>query len=100
MRSVYDAKTPADEFGTMYCGTLFYVLQDEDYSMSAQEFDENSNLAGMGRYLCATENTTYAIMYVTDVEFDPDDPTQAKEYDDLFNTVDEIKISVNGILGQ
>lgn len=49
-KSVYDAKTPADAFGTVYRGTLFYVLQDADDSMSAEEFEETSSLAGMGRY--------------------------------------------------
>ena len=63
VRSVYDAQVAADEFGTVYTGMLFTILQCADYSMTAEEF-ANSSLGGIGRYLFSTENATYAIFYL------------------------------------
>lgn len=100
VKSVYDAKTPADESGeVLYRGTLFYVLQDADCSMSAEEFEETSGIAGIGRYLFATENATYAIMYASDVQFDPSDPSQTEEYLALSQSMKEIGIVMAEIMG-
>lgn len=100
VKSVYEAKVPADESGEiLYRGTLFYVFQCSDYSMSAEEFEEESGIAGIGRYLFATENATYAIMYTTDVQFDPTDPAQSEEFNFMEQTLSEIKIAASGLMG-
>ena len=100
VKSVYDAKTPADESGEiLYRGTLFYVFQYADYSMSAEEFAQDEGIAGIGRYLVSTEHATYAILYTTDVQFDPNDPAQAEEFRALEQTRTEIQVVVDGALG-
>ena len=63
VRSVYEAKTPIEGAGgSFYRGTLFTVLQCADYSMSAEEFAQGG-LAGIGQYLFATQDATYAVLY-------------------------------------
>ncbi|MCM1539903.1 MAG: hypothetical protein NC121_01435 [Blautia sp.] len=89
----YDAPEAAD--GTDYRGTLFYVIRYAEYSMSAEEFAEEG-IAGMGRYLFSTEAATYALMYTTDVEIDPDDPAQVEEFNALEQTIREIQIVLDG----
>lgn len=100
VKLVYDAKTPMieGEEDLFYRGTLFTVLQCEDHPMSAQEFEEDSGIAGIGRYLFATENATYAILYASDVQFDPDDPAQGEEYTALARSMKEIGVLVNGLV--
>lgn len=79
VKSVYDAQVVADEFGTIYRGTLFYVFQYADCAMTVEEF-EQEGIAGIGRYLFATQDATYAIMYASDVQFDYTDPEAQAEY--------------------
>ena len=99
VKSVYDARTPTDESGeALYRGTLFYVFQLADYSMSAEEFQETSGIAGIGKYLFATENATYAVMYTSDVQMDPNDPEQVAEWNALEQSMGEIQFVVNNIL--
>ncbi len=98
-KAVYDAKTPADETGeVLYRGMLFTVFQCADWSMSAREFQEESGVAGIGRYLFATEDATYAVMYATDVQFDPDDPAQEEAYQQLFDSMGDIRFLVSGVI--
>lgn len=92
-KAAYDAPEAADGF--KYRGTLFYVIRYTDYSMSAEEFAEDS-LAGMGRYLFSTEDATYALMYTTDVQVDLDDPVQDEEFNALEHTIGEIQIVLKG----
>lgn len=47
--------------------------------MSEEEF-EQSGIAGIGRYLFATENATYALMYTTDVQYDRNNAEQKEEW--------------------
>lgn len=99
VKMVYDAKSPTEEYADLfYRGTLFYVFQCEDHPMSAQEFEEDSGIAGIGRYLFATENATYAIMYATDVQCDPNDPAQKEEYTALAQTMKGIGVLVDGLM--
>lgn len=98
VKSIYDAQIPADESGELlYRGTLFYVFQYADYCMSVEEF-EQSGIAGIGRYLFATENATYAIMYATDVEFDLENTDHMEEWNAMEQSEDEIQIVVGNIL--
>lgn len=98
VKSVYDAKIPTDESGeVLYRGTLFYVFQYEDYGMSAEEFEE-CGIAGMGRYLFATENATYAIMYTTDLQFDPENPEHLADWNALEQSEQDIRFVVDNIL--
>ena len=98
VKSVYDAQTPADESGqVLYRGTLFYIFQYTNYSMSAEEF-EQSGIAGIGRYLFATENATYVIMYTTDLQFDPENSVQMDEFNAMEQSEKEIRFVVDNIL--
>lgn len=90
----YNAPEAAD--GANYTGTLFYVIRDAEYSMSAEEFARESSIAGMGRYLFSTEDATYALMYTTDVQVDLDDPAQVEEFNSLERTIGEIQIVLDG----
>lgn len=98
VKSVYDAQAPTDESGELfYRGTLFYVFQYADYCMSVDEF-EQSGIAGIGRYLFATENATYAIMYATDVEFDPENTDHMEEWNAMEQSEQEIRFVVDNLL--
>ena len=98
VKSVYDAQTPTDESGeVLYRGTLFYIFQYTNYSMSAEEF-EQSGIAGIGRYLFATENATYVIMYTTDLQFDPENSVQMDEFNAMVQSEKEIRFVVDNIL--
>ena len=85
-KSVYE-----DE--TSYRGSLFTVFQYADYSMSAEEFAQ-SGLAGIGRYLFATEDTTYAVMYAGDVQFDPANAAQQETWYALSQTLQEVRFVI------
>ena len=97
VKAVYDAGM-AGEGGFSYRGTLFTVFQCADYSMSAEEFREGS-LAGIGRYLFATENATYALLYATDVQFDPEDPAQQAEWSSLAQGMEELRFVLAPLAG-
>lgn len=98
VKSIYDAQTPSDEASeTSYRGTLFYVFQYADYSMSASEFVYDAEIAGAARYLFSTENATYAIMYATDLQYDPENNVQAEEYHAMAQSVQGIQFVMPGI---
>ena len=65
--------------------------------MSAKEF-EQSGIAGIGRYLFATENATYVIMYATDVQFDPENSDLMAEWNAMEQSEEEIRFVVDNIL--
>ena len=98
MKRVYDAKVPLAE-GTDLCyqGLLFTVFQYADTSLSAEEFQE-SGLAGIGRYLFATEDATYALLYATDVQFDPEDPVQQAEWTEMAQEMGTIRFVLADML--
>lgn len=97
VRSVYEAQVVADEFGTIYTGMLFTILQCADYSMTAEEF-ANSSLGGIGRYLFSTENATYAIWYATDIQYDYTDPAAAEEYNSMAAGMGDIQVALDHLL--
>lgn len=101
VKSIYDAGD-TDEWGTPYEGMLFVVLQCADVPLSREEFEEESGIGGIGRYLLATEEGTYAIMYATDVQFDTSDPEKAETYSAEYNAMaaemKEIRIVVDNAL--
>lgn len=100
VKSVYDAKTPTEEFeDILYRGTLFYVFQCSDHSMSAEEFESESGIAGIGRYLFSTESATYAIMYTTDVQVDPKNLEQREEFHFMEQTISDIQVAAAGLMG-
>lgn len=93
-KAVYDANAPAagsDEF--FYRGTLFTVFRYTDHSMSAEEFAQDE-LAGLGRYLFATEQATYVALYAGDVQYDPLDEAQVNAYQTLMAEVQSIRFVV------
>ena len=81
------------EDGTFYRGSLFTVFQYADDSMSAEEFAQ-SGLAGIGQYLFATEDATYAVMYAGDVQYDPDNAAQQETWYALSQTVQEVRFVI------
>jgi hypothetical protein len=95
-KSVYDAEK-TDEVGNRYTGMLFVVFRYADEPMSKEEF-EASGIAGIGRYLLATERGTYAIMYATDIEFDPADSEAASEYNAMAAEMKDIRVVVDNAL--
>ncbi len=98
VKSIYDAQTPTDESGEVYYrGTLFSIFQYTDYCMSVEEF-EQSGIAGISRYLFATENATYVIMYASDLQFDPENPAQMNEWNAMERSEEEIRFVVDNIL--
>ena len=64
--------------------------------MSAKEF-EQSGIAGIGQYLFATENATYAILYATDVQYPPTDKEQESTYQEMMSEIRDIQFIVNNI---
>lgn len=97
VKSVYDAKVPTDESGEVfYRGSLFTIFQYTDYPMSMEEF-EQEGIAGIGRYLFATEDATYVIMYTTDVQVDPENSEQKDEWNVMEQSKKDIQIVVNNI---
>lgn len=98
VKRVYDAKVPLVE-GTDLCyqGLLFTVFQYADTSLSAEEFQE-SGLAGIGRYLFATEDATYALLYATDIQFDPEDPVQQAEWTEMAQEMGAIRFVLADML--
>lgn len=98
VRSVYEAKTPIDAAaGIFYRGTLFTVFQCADYSMSAEEFAQGS-LAGIGQYLFATQNATYAVMYAGDVQFDPTNAEQQQDWYSMAQTTKDVRFVLSDML--
>lgn len=92
VKAVYESGR-ADEIGNVFRGTLFTVFQYADRPLSIQEFEE-SGIAGIGRFLLATENATYVILYATDIQFDYTDEAQTSEYNDLMYGYGGLKNSV------
>lgn len=98
VKSVYDAKVPTDESAEVfYRGSLFTVFQYADYPMSMEEF-EQSGIAGIGRYLFATEDATYVIMYTTDVQVDPENAAQKEEWNAMEQSEKEIQVVIGNII--
>ena len=93
-KAVYDARVPLDGSGELfYRGSLFTVFQYADYSMSAEEFAQ-SGLAGIGRYLFATQDATYAVLYATDLQCDPENAEQSAEWNAMEQTVKDIRFLI------
>lgn len=94
-KAVYDARTPiAGTEGLFYRGTLFTVFQCADYSMSAEEFAQGG-LAGIGQYLFATRDATYAMLYAGDIQFDPADAAQQAQWSAMAQSMADIQFIVS-----
>ena len=94
VKSIYEAQTSTDGSGqVLYRGTLFTIFQYTDYFMSEEEF-EQSGIAGIGRYLFATENATYALMYTTDVQYDRNNAGQKEEWNAMEQSIKDIQFVV------
>lgn len=99
VKSVYDAKTPADGADDLfYRGTLLTVFQCADYSMSTEEFEE-TGLSGIGRYLFATKDATYAVIYASDVQVDPKNAELTEEWNFMEQATKEIRFVIANVLG-
>lgn len=101
VKSIYEAGD-TDEWGTPYTGMLFVVFQCADAPLSQEEFEEDSGIGGIGRYLLATATGTYAILYATDIQFDTSDPEKTERYSTEYNSMasemKDIRIVVDNAL--
>lgn len=93
---VYDNSQVESGGRTRHGGTLFWFCIGEP--MTAQELDERSPVPC--RYLFTTIDSTYFLMYVSDVQYDPEDSIQTEEYLALFHTMQDIRVIVDGITPQ
>ena len=99
-KSVYDAQTPVvDSNDEVYRGTLFYVYQYADYSMSAFDFVKNldAEQAGNVKYLFATETATYAMRYAKGNQFNPENAEQEAQYRTLEQSIRNLQFIMPGI---
>ena len=99
VKSVYDSKMPAGNAGEVYRGTLFYVYQYADYSISAFDFirELDAEQAGQVKYLFATETATYAMRYADGNQYDPENAAQAGEYRALEQSIQELQFIMPGV---
>ena len=83
VKRVYDAKVPLVE-GTDLCyqGLLFTVFQYADTSLSAEEFQESG----------------LALLYATDIQFDPEDPVQQAEWTEMAQEMGAIRFVLADML--
>ncbi len=100
VKQIYDAQTPLDGAeGMFYRGTLFTVFQCADRSMSAEEFGQ-SGLAGIGRYLFATQDATYAVLYASDIQYDPNSAEQREAWALMQQTESEVRFVLSDMLAE
>lgn len=65
--------------------------------MSAEEFAQGG-LAGIGQYLFATQDATYAVLYAGDIQFDPTDAEQQQEWYSMAQTAKDIRFVLSDML--
>lgn len=77
-------------------GYLFWVGQVYDWPMTPEELYDISPVPC--RYLFSTSNATYSLSYASDVQWDPNDPEQEKEYRRMEQEASQIRFVVDNIL--
>jgi len=99
VKSVYDSETPVGNTEEVYRGTLFYVYQYADYSISALDFIKElpAEQAGQIKYLFATEKATYVMRYADGNQYDPENAVQKEEYLALEQSVQNLQFVLPSI---
>lgn len=77
-------------------GALFYVDRAYDSPMAPEELYDISPVPC--RYLFSTAEGTYSMNYASDVQWDPEDPEQEKEYRQMEMEVGQIRFVVDNVL--
>ena len=79
-------------------GYLFSIGKYSDEPMTPKELEETSIIPT--KFLFATENATYAIMYTSDVQYDPEDPEMTELYMGMFENLDGIGFILPSLISE
>ncbi len=88
---IREANTEGQEY--TFGGVLFTISCYEG-SMTEQQYIDNGLNVTPYRYITATENCTYIVHYVTDVQYDSEDGTQVELYQKLYDDIENIRFEV------
>lgn len=77
-------------------GYLFRVGKAYDEPLTPVELEERSPVPC--RYLFSTAEGTYSMDFASDVQYDPYDPEQTREYLQLWGEKEQIRFLVDGVL--
>lgn len=77
-------------------GYLFWVCKDYDEPMTPEEVEAISPVPC--RYLFSTMEGTYILAYASDVQYDPNDPTQEQAYLTMQRQISDIRFLVDNLL--
>lgn len=80
-------------------GALFTIVCYEE-AMTPEQFVENGYDFAPYRYLFSTSDRTYVLCYVSDVQWNPDDPEQEEEYLRMAEEMKDIQFVVNSGLAE
>lgn len=80
-------------------GALFTIVCYEE-AMTPEQFVENGYDFVPCRYLFSTSDRTYVLCYASDVQWNPDDPEQEKEYLRMAEEMTDIKFVVDRVLAE
>lgn len=83
-----------DSFGS---GVLFYIVRYKG-SMTPEQFEENGLDFTGYHYLFSTKDSTYILHYPGDVQWDPGDPKQEAEYQQMAAEIEDIRFVVENVL--
>ena len=78
-------------------GYLFWFGKTYDEPMTPAEVDERSPVAF--RYVFAKENGTYLMNFASDVQWDPGDPAQEAEYQQMMSEAANIRFLMDDLVG-
>lgn len=78
-------------------GILFYIVCHEE-SMTPEQFIKKGYDFTGYRYLFSTSDKTYILYYPSDVQWNPENPEQEAEYQQMEAEIEHIKFVVDNIL--
>lgn len=78
-------------------GVLFYIVCHEE-SMTPEQFVENGYDYTGYRYLFSTSDKTYILYYPSDVQWNPENLEQEREYLGMEEEIEDIKFVVDNLL--
>jgi len=75
-------------------GMLFYIMK-WDAAMTSKEFEDSGLDLAACQYLFSTSGSTYVLYYASDVQYDPEDPAQEMEFQDMTQGIKDIQFVVD-----